>query len=185
MNNRHSESILGVVHVQVDEVSDWRGALYELFRSSNIKDKYNVDFPTSQITISKSKANVLRGIHLSSPDVSQIKIVHCITGSMTDYLVDLRRESPTFLEKIKIDLDSLNPSILIVPHGVGHAYITHESGAMIFYAFSSEFNLEKQITVSPFDNEIGFNYPERDWLISEKDSGALSLNELYRKGIFW
>ena len=181
-----SEDIIsGVEHINLNEISDSRGTILELFRSSKENSKLENELVISQMTIVRSESNVLRGIHLSDPKFSQIKLVHCMTGEIIDYLVDLRKSSKTYLKSMKVKLTEKSPSVLTIPHGIGHAYITLDSSATLLYGFSSEFDPNTQISIQPLDPTINLDYPKRKWKISQKDQQSNFLEEINKKGIEW
>ena len=177
--------ISGVIHIPLNKITDTRGTVLEFARSSALNNKLEFELAISQISIVKSESNVLRGIHLSDPKYSQIKLVHCMEGEIVDYLVDLRKSSKTYLMSMKLKLTADYPSLLIIPHGIGHAYLTLDLSATLLYGFSSEYDTETQISINPFDPVIKLDYPKREWKISEKDQNAIHFSGLRKKGIEW
>ena len=98
------------------------------------------------------------------------KLVRCTRGRLWDVAVDLRKQSPTFMQWFGIELSEENKQMLYVPAGFGHG----------FYAFT-ECELQYQIseTFDPsLDNGVAWNDPEIgiSWpldgkapILSEKD----------------
>ena len=50
------------------------------------------------------KPGTIRRIHFQKPPHAQAKLVRCTRGSIRDYVVDLRRKSPTHGNHVSVDL---------------------------------------------------------------------------------
>src|SRR6266852_8186913 len=64
----------------------------------------------------------LRGMHFQFPPAAETKLVRCTRGAILDIIVDLRPESPTFLEHISVELTEDNYRALYVPERFAHGY---------------------------------------------------------------
>ena len=64
----------------------------------------------------------LRGMHFQFPPAAETKLVRCTRGAILDIIVDLRPESPTFLEHIAVELSADNHRALYVPERFAHGY---------------------------------------------------------------
>ncbi len=91
----------GLYVYQGIKFTDKRGSLREVYKQSIIKKK----FPFS-IT-SKSKKNVIRGLHLQAKK-TQDKYIAVLKGKILDVVVDLRKNSKTFGKYFKIILSEKN-----------------------------------------------------------------------------
>ena len=167
-------TICNQVTLDLKEHLDERGVLVEIFRKSWMsKDDYWKDFLVLQQNFVRSKQNAIRGINLSRPGVTQRKILFCINGTIRDQLVDLRENSPTYMQKFEIVLSGAQPVLLFIPHGVGHSFQTLSEIADVIYMFDSEYDPVTEVSISPFDNEIGFHW-KVPCLLSKKDRFASS-----------
>ena len=90
---------------------DKRGFFREIYKNSLFK-KYKPVF----WCVSKSKKNVLRGLHLQKKK-SQAKFVSVLRGKILDVVVDLRKKSKTFGKHFKIELSEKNSKSIIIPKG--------------------------------------------------------------------
>ena len=54
------------------------------------------------------RRGTLRGMHFQYPPHAETKLVRATRGAILDIIVDLRPESPTFLESIAVDLSADN-----------------------------------------------------------------------------
>ena len=88
-------------------------------------DTISVSQSLSLNSLSKDKGT-LRGIHYQLAPKAETKIVRCIRGSLFDVIVDLRPDSPTFLKWFGATLSAENRTMMFVPKGFGHAFLTLE-----------------------------------------------------------
>lgn len=163
---------------------DDRGLFREWYKKSKF-DSGNVDFQIAQANHSISEKNVLRGVHYSIAPVGQHKLVTCVYGSILDVLVDLRIDSPTFLNVEKLVLTPESGEVLFVPTGVGHSFLVISDLASVVYLTSSEFDPGNEKTISPLDSALGLEWlgkSAEDLLLSERDKSAPSLHEARSRG---
>ena len=71
-----------------------------------------------------AKKGVIRGIHFQNDPDSQTKIVRCISGTVLDVAVDLRKGSPTYKKWLAFELSAENKRQLLIPKGFGHGFLT-------------------------------------------------------------
>src|SRR5690606_29954019 len=64
----------------------------------------------------------LRGMHFQYPPKAETKLVRCTRGAILDIIVDLRPESPTFLQHVAVELSEDNGRALYVPKRFAHGY---------------------------------------------------------------
>ena len=64
----------------------------------------------------------MRGMHFQFPPAAETKLVRCTRGAILDIIVDLRPESPTYLEHVAVELSADNHRALYVPERFAHGY---------------------------------------------------------------
>lgn len=111
----------------------------------------------------------LRGFHYQEPPFEEAKTLSCITGSIYDIVVDLRRQSPTFMKWIVVELSADERRSLHVPGGCGHAYITTAPSTVVHYYMSEVYSPQAYRGFRYNDPAFGFNWPMAPSVISEKD----------------
>jgi dTDP-4-dehydrorhamnose 3,5-epimerase len=119
----------------------------------------------------------MRGMHFQYPPVGETKIVRCTRGAILDIIVDLRPESPTYLQHIAVELNEDNHRALYVPERFGHGYqvlrdkteTSYQVGE--FYAPGSEGGLRYD------DPRLELRWPLPVTVISEKDQAWTLLSE--------
>ena len=107
---------------------DNRGYFRELYRKK-LFNKYQPLF----WCISKSKKNVLRGLHLQKKN-SQAKFVSVLKGKILDVVVDLRPHSKTFGKYFKIELSEKNSKSLMIPKGFAHGFLGLGDENVVLYS---------------------------------------------------
>ena len=61
-------------------------------------------------------------MHFQYPPAAETKIVRCTRGAILDIIVDLRPESPTYLEHVAVELNADTMRALYVPERFAHGY---------------------------------------------------------------
>jgi dTDP-4-dehydrorhamnose 3,5-epimerase len=69
-----------------------------------------------------ARKGTLRGMHFQFPPKAESKLVRCSRGAILDIIVDLRPESPTYLQHVAVELDEDNHRALYVPERFAHGY---------------------------------------------------------------
>jgi dTDP-4-dehydrorhamnose 3,5-epimerase len=135
--------------------ADDRGVFLEWFRGDELEAATGRRFDLRQANMSVSGAGVARGIHVSDVPPGQAKYVTAVSGSVTDYLIDLRVGSATFGEWEAIELDTVTRSAVFIPEGVGHAFVVEGSSATVAYLTTDVYKPEADRTISLLDPAIG------------------------------
>ncbi len=158
---------------------DERGLFREWFKVEQISS-IDEDFSVQQANYSKSKKSVIRGIHYSIAPQGQTKVVTCVSGAITDVLVDLRVGSPTYLKVEHIQLSDDSGDVVYIPTGVGHGFIVETETASVAYLASSMYAPEFEKAICPTDPALGITWPLQPGeigIISQADTSAPTLTQ--------
>jgi len=175
---RHVQTsrISGFYRVDFDVVRDGRGSFNQWFLSQGSSDVVN--FPSiKQANMSTSVRGVVRGIHFSDPSHPQYKLITCTRGSIIDYGVDLRKNSPTFGKFDSFELDEKSGSSVIIEAGMGHAFEVLSESATIVYLLSEIWKPGLEYTINVFDDEINIPWKTKNPNLSDRDKLALVLKD--------
>ena len=82
----------------------------------------------------------LRGMHWQEGPFEESKLVTCVQGSIYDVIIDLRKNSKTYLQWTGVELSDKNGQQLYVPEGVAHGFQTLESHTKVLYQISAKHN---------------------------------------------
>lgn len=104
--------------------------------------------------------NVFRGMHFQGSPHSLAKVVSIIQGNAIDYLLDIRRSSPTFGSLQIVELNENLPVSIYIPDGIAHGYLSISNDTIISYMFDGVFCENCDTGISGLDIEeflpIGF-----------------------------
>jgi len=167
-------SIDGCFVIKHDVFLDERGLFREWFKTSALEE-LGIDFKIAQANFSASKQGVIRGLHYSLAPEGQSKLVTCVQGGILDHLVDIRVGSPTYLEKVCVELDSNSGISLLIATGVAHGFSVPKETSAISYLTSSEFSSFYEKGISPLDKTLNIDWSlpgSVNSVISKADLGA-------------
>lgn len=161
--------------------NDERGYFMESYNEQNFKDAgLNINLKFVQDNESMSKKGVLRGLHFQE-QYSQDKLVRVIKGKIFDVAVDLRKDSPTYLQWEGIVLSSQNKKQFYIPKGFAHGFLVLSDVAIFSYKCTEYYHPEYEKGIIYNDPTIGVNWPLidiSDIILSEKDKKLKSAIEL-------
>jgi dTDP-4-dehydrorhamnose 3,5-epimerase len=123
-------------------------------------------------------AGTLRGLHLQLPPHAEVKIVRCTRGAVFDVAVDLRRDSPTYRRWFGAVLTPDDGSMLYVPRGCAHGYLTLQPDTELVYLASVPYAQGAARGLRHDDPAIGIAWPREASLISEADAKWPSLAQV-------
>ncbi len=154
---------------------DDRGYFFESYNHLKVMDYLKTTFV--QDNESFSKKNVLRGLHFQVPPFAQAKLVRVIQGSVLDVAVDLRKNSPTYGQHVKVILSAENKKQLFIPVGFAHGFLTLEDNTIFSYKCSDYYKKEFEGTILWNDFSLNIEWNCDAPLLSEKDLIAAPFNQ--------
>jgi dTDP-4-dehydrorhamnose 3,5-epimerase len=115
-------------------------------------------------------AGTLRGMHFQFPPAAETKVVRCTRGAILDIIVDLRPESPSYLENVAVHLDEENGRSLYVPERFAHGYQTLVDNTETSYFVGEFYAPDAEGGLAPDDPRLALSWPLPVTTISEKDA---------------
>ena len=115
------------------------------------------------------KKGTLRGMHFQFPPAAETKLVRCTRGAILDIIVDLRPESPTYLDHVAVELTADNHRGLYVPERFAHGYQVLEDGTETSYQMGEFYTPEAEGGLRYNDLRLGLEWPLPVTEISLKD----------------
>ncbi len=148
----------------------------ELFSAPRYKDAGIAD-EFVQDNLSRSKRGVLRGLH---GDPRMAKLVQVLEGEVHDAIVDLRRESPTYLQWTAVRLRASECTQLFIPTGFLHGFLVLSDEAIFLYKQTATYDPQREIGVAWNDPDLAIDWPLGDVapILSVKDAHNASLRAL-------
>ncbi|MFC2116977.1 dTDP-4-dehydrorhamnose 3,5-epimerase [Bacteroidota bacterium] len=150
---------------------DARGYFFESYNEGVLKD-HGIHHKFVQDNQSSSNFGVIRGLHYQLEPEAQTKLVRVLEGNIWDVAVDLRENSPTFLQWRGAELSSENHLQLLIPKGFAHGFSVLSKTAVVLYKCDKLYAPEHEAGIIYNDPKIGV-----DWKI-EPENRILSQRDL-------
>ena len=171
------QKIKDVILIKPKVFGDNRGFFIESYKKSDFVAN-GIDVEFNQDNHSKSSKGVLRGLHYQEKPYGQAKIVRCIKGRIYDVAVDIRQNSQTFGQYVKIELSEENKQMLFIPEGFAHGFVVLSDEAEILYKASGEYAPQADRGIIWNDTDINIDWGiDFDPILSEKDKKQPTLKE--------
>ena len=160
--------VSGAISFSFKKKKDKRGSFQRIFSQDDL-EKLKIKFSPKQESISENKKKyTLRGMHFNKI-YHETKIVTCIQGKVMDVIVDLRKNSKTYLKWDKIILsDKLNNSIYI-PAGCAHGFVTLKANTKLYYLINKNYSKKNNTGFIYNDEKINIKWPNKNFVISDDD----------------
>lgn len=124
------------------------------------------------------EAGTLRGLHFQKPPHSEVKMVRCLQGAIWDVIVDLRAGSMTFGKWFGAELTAQNRTMMYVPKGFAHGFISLQPNSEILYLVSEFYSQTEEDALFWNDKEVDIAWPAQPIQISVKDAAAKNLSNI-------
>ena len=155
--------------INLDMIADDRGFFARLFCQKEFKEKKLIN---SFVQINNSftkKRGTIRGMHYQKKPKEEVKIVRCISGKIFDVIIDLRKNSKSYLRWYGIELSSKNKKMLYVPKGCAHGFLTLSNNCEVFYLVSQEYSPKHEMGLRFDDPNFNIKWPLKILYGSNKD----------------
>ncbi|MCU1591875.1 MAG: rfbC [Frankiales bacterium] len=159
----------GVVLVHVDPAADERGSFSRVwdqdeFAAAGLPERLDLH------CVSSNRAQgTLRGMHWQEPPYGEIKLVRCSRGAVFDVAVDVRRDSPSYLQWFGIELRPETGECLYLPAGVAHGFLTLSDDTEVSYLMTSRYSPEHARGLRYDDPAVAITWPAPPQVISDRD----------------
>ena len=141
----------------------------EMFNSLGLKSDFREEY------FSTSSKGVVRGLHFQTPPEQHVKCVTCLRGEIFDAVVDLRKESPTYGKNFTIVLKETGPTILYIPEGLAHGFMSLTEKSLFLNKTTTVFNAECDSGI--LWDSCGINWPDVPVVLSDKDKNMPPFGE--------
>lgn len=163
--------------VEPDVFGDNRGWFMESYSYKKYKD-LGIDVEFIQDNRSRTeKKGTLRGLHFQTAPMAQSKLLCCTKGAIMDVAVDLRRNSPTYLKWISVELTEDNKKQIFIPKGFAHGFVTLTDNVEVMYKVDEYYAPENDRSIRFDDPQINVMWGVDDPILSAKDKNAPLLKD--------
>ncbi len=160
----------GAYVIEINKIGDDRGFFGRSWCRKEMEEAgLNGNIAQINTSVSKDKGT-LRGLHFQIAPYQECKMIRCTRGSIFDMIVDIRPDSPTFLQWYGVELNENNHKALFSPEGFAQGFLTLENNTEITY-FTTEFyapGMDRGVRYN--DPQVGIKLPIEPVVISEKDT---------------
>lgn len=116
------------------------------------------------------RKGIVRGLHFQFPPAAETKFVRCSRGAIVDVIVDLRPESPTYLQHVAVELTAENRRGLFVPERFAHGYQVLEDNTETTYQVGEFYTPSAESGLRFSDPRLGIDWPLPPTEMTEKDA---------------
>lgn len=167
----------GAYTIELEKRGDERGFFARLFCEKEFQT-HGLESKFVQINNSSSSTKgTLRGMHFQIAPAGEVKVVRCIKGALYDVIVDLRPNSPTFKKWFGVELSAENRTMMYVPKGFAHGFVTLTDDVEAFYLVTEFYAPEQERGLRYNDPAINIQWPITPTEISDKDKSWPDLNQ--------
>ncbi len=166
----------GLLIIRPRVFEDDRGYFFESFRLDKMRES-GVTLDFVQDNESKSQKGVLRGLHFQNPPFEQGKLVRVVKGAVLDVAVDIRRDSQTYGEWLSQELSEDNKTMLWIPPGFAHGFLTLKDDTIFQYKCTNYYNKESEGSIRWNDPDLNIDWGVENPVVSEKDRTAPFFSE--------
>ena len=161
--------LAGAWIVDLETRSDARGFFARAFCQTEFAEAVLAPV-VAQVNLSFNVAKgTVRGLHFQYPPAAEAKLVRCTRGAIVDVIVDLRPESPSYLEHVAVELSADNRRSLYVPKRFAHGYQTLEDGTETLYQVSEVYAPASEGGLPFNDPRLAIDWPLVLSNVSDKD----------------
>ncbi len=169
-----------LVLIHPESHQDFRGSLSEHFRKDLLEKKlgYSVsDF--CQENEVHSKKGVLRGLHYQIPPHAQSKLISVVHGSIYDVVVDMRKWSENFGQVFGFFLSDDHDSILFIPRGFAHGFLTLSDQSLVFYKMDQYYHPPSEQSIAWDDSQLNIRWPMSidSIIVSQRDRSNIDFSK--------
>jgi len=127
--------------------------------------------------VSKSKKNVLRGLHMQKK-TPQGKHISVLKGKILDVAVDCRKNSKTYGKHYKIILSDRNCKSIYIPPGFLHGFLSLDKENIVMYSCTKYRDKNSEIGIKWDDEDLNINWNIFNPILSKKDQKNLEFKNL-------
>jgi dTDP-4-dehydrorhamnose 3,5-epimerase len=160
----------GAFVIDLERREDGRGFFARTFCQKEFADHGLKPVIAQANAAFNKRKGTLRGMHFQFPPAAESKLVRATRGRILDIIVDLRPESPTFLQHVGVELGADDHRALYVPERFAHGYQALEDATETSYQVGEFYTPSAEGGLSPHDPRLGLRWPLPVTEISDKDA---------------
>ena len=168
----------GAFIIDIERREDSRGFFARAFCQHEFRDHgLKAEIAQANVAFNRHKGT-MRGMHFQFPPAAETKLVRCTRGAILDIIVDLRPESPTYLQHVAVELNEGNNRGLFVPERFAHGYQVLRDDTETSYQVGEFYAPGLEGGLNYCDPRLGLVWPLPVSSISDKDRDWRPLQEV-------
>lgn len=168
----------GAFLIEIEQLKDSRGFFGRTWCSREFAE-FGTSRNMEQASISFNiLSGTLRGMHYAILPAVESKLVRCTMGSIYDVVVDLRHDSPTYLQHKGVVLSSQNHTSIFIPAGFAHGFLTLENNTEVLYMMDDYYKPNCGRGFRWDDPVFNIKWPGDIKVIDERDKKYLDFNPM-------
>ncbi len=171
--------LAGAYLIHLDKIGDERGFFSRVFCQNEFTDRGLI---SAFIQVNDSLSAIrgtLRGMHYQLPPHAETKVVRCIRGALYDMILDIRPDSKTFGQSFGAELSAENRSMMYVPKGFAHGFLTLTEDAEAFYFVDEFYAPQHERGIRYNDPKFSLDWPQQPAVVSDRDQHHPDFDEAY------
>lgn len=149
----------GAFILDLERRGDDRGFFARTFCQREFAE-HGLKYEVAQANLAYNRRRgTLRGLHFQFPPAAETKLVRCVRGALVDVIVDLRPESPSYLQHVAVELTAENRRALFVPERFAHGYQVLEDDTEVVYQVGAFYAPEMEGGLRFDDPRLGIEWP--------------------------
>ena len=163
-------ALAGAFVIDLERREDDRGFFARTFCQHELAE-HGLKTTIAQANLAfNARKGTLRGMHFQFPPAAETKLVRCTRGAILDIIVDLRPESPTYLQHVAVELTADNHRSLYVPERFAHGYQVLEDATETSYQVGEFYTPDAEGGLRHDDPRLGLSWPLPVGELSPKDA---------------
>lgn len=169
----------GACLIELEKHSDERGFFARMFCEREFEAQGLVARFVQVNNSLATEKGTLRGMHYQLAPKAEVKVVRCVRGALYDLIIDLRKDSPTFCQHFGATLTADNRTMLYVPKGFAHGFMTLEEDTEALYLVDEFYAPDRERGLRWDDPKFGIDWPLAPAVISDKDRSHPDFDEAF------
>ena len=162
-------SLAGAFVIHQERITDERGFFARTFS----REEFAAHGLSTEVVHCNTSFNrrrgTLRGMHWQESPYEETKLVRCTSGAIHDVIVDLRHDSATYGRHVGVELTAEAGTLLYVPEGFAHGFITLTDDVEVAYQMSQVYAPEHARGARWDDPFFDIQWPLEPIVMSARD----------------
>jgi dTDP-4-dehydrorhamnose 3,5-epimerase len=172
----HSTPLQGLLTIDRKPMHDERGFFLRFFCQEEFA-AFGWTLNIAQINHTLThQSGAIRGMHFQRAPHEEAKFVSCIAGAVFDVAVDIRPDSPTYLQWHGEILSAQNARSVLIPPGFAHGFQTLTENCQLIYLHDKPYAPGSEGGLNALDPKLAIAWPLQVTQMSERDLAFAMIN---------